>query len=535
MDNQSARGQSDYGLDKHGLTGLGQVYWSLSAEALYEEALKRGEGILSQNGPLVVRTGQHTGRSANDKFVVEEFSTQRDIWWGTVNRPYAPDKFEALHKRLANFLQGKDIFVQDCFVGADPDYRLPVRVITEYGWHSLFARNMFIGDCAAKQGVHEPEFTVINAPSFKADPDVDGTNSGTFIVVNFAKKLVLIGNTSYAGETKKSIFSVMNYLLPLKGVLSMHSSANIGPNGDTALFFGLSGTGKTTLSADASRTLIGDDEHGWSDNGIFNFEGGCYAKVIQLSAEAEPEIYETTRRFGTVLENVVVDERTRVIDLDDSSLTENTRGSYPISQIPNASGTGRGGHPKHIIFLTCDAFGVLPPISKLTPAQAMYHFILGYTAKVAGTEKGVTEPTPNFSPCYGGPFLPLHPRRYADLLGKKIKQHNAQVWLVNTGWTGGAYGVGERMSIKHTRAIVNAVLDSKLSGIPTRCHEIFGLHMPTECPDVPAQVLDPRNTWQDTAAYDTQAKMLAAKFAENFAKYADEVSAEVRAAGPVAA
>ena len=535
MGNQSSHPKSHYGLENHGLTGLGKVFWTLSAPELYEHALVRGEGSLSQCGPLVVRTGQHTGRSANDKFVVQEPTTGEHIWWGPVNRPYSPERFGALHRRMMTFLQGKDVFVQDCFVGADPQYRLPVRIVTEYGWHSLFARNMFIEATPEELARHVPEFTVINAPSFKADLDLDGTNSETFIIVNFEKKLVLIGSTSYAGETKKSIFSVMNYLLPQKGVLPMHSSANIGPNGDTAIFFGLSGTGKTTLSADASRTLIGDDEHGWSDSGIFNFEGGCYAKVIRLSAEAEPEIYETTRRFGTVLENVIADEYSREIDLDDGSLTENTRGSYPISYIPNASSTGCCGHPKNIIFLTCDAFGVLPPVSKLTPAQAMYHFILGYTAKVAGTEKGVTEPTPIFSPCYGGPFLPLHPRRYAELLGQKIEKHGVDVWLVNTGWTGGAYGVGERMSIQHTRTIVNAVLDGKLATVPTRVHDVFGLHVPTQCPGVPAEILDPRNTWQDKAAYDSQAKMLAGKFAETFAKYADDVSDEVRAAGPVAA
>lgn len=533
MNDTGERSGSDFGLENHGLTNLSNVYWSLPVGALYEHAIRRGEGSLSRDGTLVVETGKHTGRSANDKFVVREPGTENEIWWGPVNVPYDADKFDALHHRMCKFLEGRDVYVQDCHAGADVQYRLPIRVISEYAWHSLFARNMFIA--ARDLSQHVPDFTVINVPSFLADPATDDTRSETFIVVHFGKKLVLIGGTSYAGETKKSIFSVMNFLLPFKGVFPMHSSANIGPDGGTALFFGLSGTGKTTLSADASRTLIGDDEHGWSDNGLFNFEGGCYAKVINLSAEQEPEIYATTRHFGTVLENVVLDENTREIDLSSGKLTENTRGSYPVSQIPNASDTGLGGHPKNVIFLTCDAFGVLPPVSQLTPAQAMYHFINGYTAKVAGTEKGVTQPTPNFSPCYGGPFLPLHPRRYAEMLGRRIAEHGSHVWLINTGWTGGAYGVGQRMSIAHTRAIVNAALDGKLAGVPTVQHPIFGLHMPTHCPGVPSEVLDPRNTWNDKEAYDQQAQMLAGKFAENFAKYSDEVSDDVRAAGPVAA
>ncbi len=527
--------RSPHGLHLHGLKNLKRVYWSLSVEALYEQAIRRGEGLLAAGGPLVVETGRHTGRSANDKFVARGPIHEHDIWWSKVNVPYDADQFERLHEKMARFLVDREVFVQDCFAGADPEHRLPIRVINEYAWHSLFARNMFLPATAEERAQHVPEFTVINIPSFHAIPEEDGTHSETFIIVSFEKKLVLIGGTSYAGETKKSIFSVMNFLLPQKDVFPMHSSANIGANGETALFFGLSGTGKTTLSADASRTLIGDDEHGWGENGLFNFEGGCYAKVINLSPAQEPEIFATTRHFGTVLENVVIDEDTREIDLSDGRLTENTRASYPIAQIPNASDTGRGGHPRNIIFLTCDAFGVLPPVSKLTAAQAMYHFINGYTAKVAGTEKGVTEPTPNFSPCYGGPFLPLHPRRYADMLGQKIAQHGSDVWLINTGWTGGPYGTGERMSIGYTRAIVNAVLDGKLSGVATAEHPVFGLHMPTECPGVPAEVLDPRNTWSDTAAYDKQAQVLAAQFAENFAKYSDDVSDAVRRAGPVAA
>jgi phosphoenolpyruvate carboxykinase (ATP) len=532
METDGNRPHSNYGLEHHGLYNLNNVYWNLTTPALYEQAIKNGEGLLSNLSPLVVRTGHHTGRSANDKFTVKEPSTEGAIWWGEINKPISPNKFEKLHERMMSYLQMKDLYVQDCFAGADPAYRLPVRVVTEYAWHNLFVRNMFIQASDDELKNHIPEFTVIDSPRFHAIPEEDETHSETFIVVNFEKKLILIGGSSYAGEMKKSIFSVMNYLMPKRGVLPMHSSANISPEGRSALFFGLSGTGKTTLSADASRTLIGDDEHGWSDRGIFNFEGGCYAKMINLSPEAEPEIYSTTTRFGTVLENVAVDAATRKIDLGDSSLTENTRGSYPISAIPNAALDGVGGHPSTIIMLTADAFGVLPPVSRLTPAQAMYHFINGYTARVAGTERGVTEPTPVFSPCYGGPFLPLHPQRYAEMLGEKIQQHDVTVWLINTGWTGGPYGEGERISIAHTRAIVNAALDGTLDNIETAPHELFGLEMPLTCPGVPSEVLDPRNTWADKAAYDVQAKMLAGEFANNFAKYADNVSDEVRQAGP---
>jgi phosphoenolpyruvate carboxykinase (ATP) len=520
------------GLDQHGLFNLNDIYWTLPTSALYEQVVQRREGHIAHMGALAVRTGHHTGRSANDKFVVREPSSEKEIWWGSTNRPYDAERFDRLHQRMASYLQMKDVYVQDCFAGADPDHRLPVRIITEYAWHSLFARNMFIQARPGELANHAPQFTVIDAPRFHAIPEADGTNSETFIILNFAKRLVLIGGTSYAGEIKKSIFTVMNYLLPLKGVLPMHSSANIGPDGSTAVFFGLSGTGKTTLSADSSRTLIGDDEHGWSDNGVFNFEGGCYAKTIRLSPSAEPEIFATTRRFGTVLENVTVDAHSRQVDLDDDSLTENTRASYHISAIQNATLTGRGGHPRNIIFLTADAFGVLPPVAKLTPEQAMYHFISGYTARVAGTEKGVKEPSPVFSPCYGGPFLPLHPRRYAQLLGERIRKHGVKVWLINTGWTGGAFGVGERMSIAHTRAIVNAVLAGKLDNVPTVKHPIFGFEMPRSCPDVPPEVLDPRNTWKDKAAYDAAARGVAASFRENFKKYEEDMPAEIRAAAP---
>ncbi len=530
------RSERHHGLETHGLYNLNTAYWNLPTPELYEHAILRREGSLSHMGPLVVRTGHHTGRSANDKFVVKEPESSGHIWWGTVNQPLAAERFDALHHRLASYLQMKDVYVQDCFVGADPDYRMPVRIITEYAWHNLFARNLFIQPSPEdyEKGL-VPGFTVINSPRFHAIPSIDGTRSETFITINFAKRLVLIGGTSYAGEIKKSIFTVMNYLMPFRDVLPMHCSANIGPDGRTALFFGLSGTGKTTLSADAARTLIGDDEHGWSDNGVFNFEGGCYAKMIRLSPEAEPEIFATTKRFGTVLENVTLDSDNRRLDLDDDSLTENTRGAYHISAIPNATLDGRGGHPATVLFLTCDAFGVLPPVARLSKEQAMYHFISGYTARVAGTEKGVTEPSPVFSACYGAPFLPLHPHRYADLLGKKLEKHDAQVWLINTGWTGGGYGTGQRIDIPHTRAMVNAVLDGKLNDVATWTDPVFGVSVPESCPGVPTEMLNPRNTWKDPAAYDTQARKVAGLFRENFKKFASEVPASIADAGPATA
>ncbi len=523
------------GLEAHGLYNLNEVFWNLSTPALYEQALLRHEGSLSHLGPLVVRTGHHTGRSANDKFIVDEAGSHDLIWWGTINKPIPEHNFDILHQRMASYLQMKDVYVQDCFAGADPDFRMPIRIITEYAWHSLFARNLFIQPEDEDLSNHEPYFTVINSPRFHAIPSQDQTRSETFILVNFNQRLVLIGGTSYAGEIKKSIFSVMNFLLPERGVLPMHCSANIGSDDKTALFFGLSGTGKTTLSADQSRTLIGDDEHGWSDNGIFNFEGGCYAKMIKLSPENEPEIFATTERFGTVLENVTVRASDRRLDLDDASLTENTRGAYHISAIPNATLSGVGGHPENILFLTCDAFGVLPPVSRLTTEQAMYHFISGYTARVAGTEKGVTEPTPVFSACYGAPFMPLHPRRYAELLGERIRRHEAKVWLINTGWTGGPHGVGQRISIPYTRAMVNAALDGQLDGVPTWEEPTFGLHVPEHCPGVPSELLRPRDSWSDGPAYDAQAAKLARMFRENFETFAADVSEAVRAAGPKAA
>ena len=521
-----------HGLEETGITNVNAVYWNLSTPALYEEAIRRHEARLAHLGPLVVRTGQHTGRSPNDKFIVKEPTSMEKVWWGKVNRGIEEAKFSTLYRRMIAYLQGKDLFVQDCFAGADPDYRIPIRIVTEYAWQSLFARNMFLQAKDPELLAHVPQFTVVAAPNFHADPEVDGTRSEVFVVIHFGKRLVLIGGTQYAGEIKKSIFTVMNYLLPQKGVLSMHSSANIGPQQDVAVFFGLSGTGKTTLSADPARTLIGDDEHGWSDAGVFNFEGGCYAKVISLSPRAEPEIYETTRRFGTILENVGFDTDTGQVDLDDASLTENTRAAYPISHIPNATRAGMGGHPKNIIMLTADAFGVLPPIAKLTSAQAMFHFLSGYTAKVAGTEKGITEPQATFSACFGAPFMALSPRVYAELLGQKVELHKVNVWLVNTGWTGGPYGTGQRMKIADTRAMVHAALDGSLAGVPLTADPIFGLMRPQSCPGVSSEVLDPRSTWRDKDAYDRQAQKLAAMFRENFKQFEAEVKADVREAAP---
>ena len=522
------------GLEDHGITNVARVYWNLSVPALYEEAVRRREGIIAADGPLVCRTGQHTGRSPNDKFIVREPSSEDKVWWSKVNRPLEPAFFDLLHQRLLNYVEGRELFVQDCYAGADPRYRLPVRVITEQAWHSLFARHMFIEvPDATGRSAHDPEFTVIDMPGLHAEPTLHGTNSEVFILLNFAKKMVLIGGTSYAGEIKKSIFTVMNYLLPLGNVLSMHCSANVGTDGDVALFFGLSGTGKTTLSSDPERRLIGDDEHGWSEDGVFNVEGGCYAKMIRLSAEAEPQIHAATRRFGTVLENVRMDANTRTLDLDDDSLTENTRGAYPLEFISNSVPSGMAGHPRNIVMLTADAFGVLPPIARLSPAAAMYHFLSGYTAKVAGTEKGITEPKATFSTCFGAPFMVLHPTVYARFLGEKIARHEARVWLVNTGWTGGAYGIGSRMKIAHTRAMIRAALSGLLDSVPYETDPIFNLDVPQTCPGVPADVLRPRATWKNATDYDTQARKLASMFTDNFKSFEAEASADVKAAGPV--
>jgi len=521
------------GLEVVGILRSGPVHWNLSPPALYEAALRREEGQLAADGPLACRTGHHTGRSPNDKFVVREPSSERHIQWGEVNRPLEAASFDALHRDLVAHLQDKELFVLDAWAGADPEYRLPIRIVNEYAWHNLFSRNMFLPENdPVKRAEHVPQFTVIAVPGFTADPTRHGSRSDCFIYVHFGKQLALIGGTSYAGEVKKSIFTILNYVLPLKGVLSMHCSANVGKDGDSALFFGLSGTGKTTLSSDPVRRLIGDDEHGWSDRGVFNFEGGCYAKTIKLSAEAEPQIHATTRRFGTILENVVMDPDTRVLDLDDGSLTENTRASYPLDFIDNAILSGQAGHPRNIVMLTADAYGVLPPIARLTPERAMYHFLSGYTARVAGTEKGVTEPKAVFSTCFGAPFLPLNPSVYARMLGEKIARHTARVWLVNTGWTGGAYGVGRRMKIAHTRAMITAALAGQLDTVSYRTHPIFNVDVPTTCPGVPEGVLDPRSTWSDPRAYDEQARKLAGMFVENFRQFDTDVEPAVKDAGP---
>ncbi|MCA9595056.1 MAG: phosphoenolpyruvate carboxykinase [Myxococcales bacterium] len=522
--------RSEFGIENNGIFNANRVYWNLSQSRLLEEAVRRGEGILSADGALVVTTGKHTGRSPNDKFIVKEKGSADKIDWGKVNRPIEPEAFDRLHARVLAYLQNRDLFVQDTVVGAM--HGIPVRVITPSAWHSLFARTMLLRPSTDERKKMVPEFTVLHAPHFKATPELDGTASETFIIVSYEKKVVLIGGSEYAGEIKKSVFSLLNFLLPMQGILPMHASLNVGPNGDPAVFFGLSGTGKTTLSADPSRTLIGDDEHGWSDQGTFNFEGGCYAKAIRLSQEAEPDIWHAVHHFGTVLENVVIDPETRGINLDDDTLTENTRAAYQLDRIRNASETGVAGHPKNIIMLTADAYGVLPPISRLTPAQAMYHFMSGYTAKVAGTERGVTEPKATFSACFGAPFLPMHPAVYAKMLGEKIEKHGAAVWLVNTGWTGGPYGVGSRMKIAYTRAMVRAALEGKLADVALVQDPIFGVGVPQEVPDVPKEVLNPKNTWADKAAYDAQAKKLAGLFRENFKQYAAEAAKEIQDAGP---
>ncbi|MFQ5663029.1 MAG: phosphoenolpyruvate carboxykinase (ATP) [Terriglobia bacterium] len=523
---------SRHGLENHGLRNLRLAYWNLPPSRLYEHFILRHEGMISHFGPLVVRTGDHTGRSPNDKFLVKEPSSEKNIWWGEINRPFDLARFDALYARLCSYLQGKEVFVQDCFAGADPKFHLPIRVITEQAWHSLFARNMFIRPDPSKTHQHVPQFTIISAPNFRAEPERDATRSGTFIIVHFGRKLVIIGGTAYAGEIKKSVFTILNYTLPLQSVLSMHCSANIGANGDVALFFGLSGTGKTTLSTDPDRRMIGDDEHGWTERGVFNFEGGCYAKVIRLSPEGEPQIYACTRKFGTILENVTIDPITRQLDLDDDSLTENTRAAYPITHLDNIEPAGQGSHPQNIFMLTCDAFGVLPPIARLSPEQAAYHFLAGYTAKVAGTERGIVEPQTTFSPCFGAPFMALHPSVYAQMLQEKIARHRVNCWLVNTGWTGGPYGVGERMKLAYTRALIRAALSGALTNVPTRADPVFDLQIPTACPEVPRQILQPENTWKDKDAYRTQALRLAEHFHKNFEPFAPDTAEAVRAAGP---
>jgi phosphoenolpyruvate carboxykinase (ATP) len=528
--------RSTYGLTNHGVSNVRLAYWNLSSEALYEEAVFRAEGSLTRGGALVVNTGKHTARAASDKFIVREGASEAHVWWGEYNRPMTPAKFELLYDRLLAYLQGRDVFVQDVHAGADEKYRLPVRIVSETAWHSLFARNMFL----LPQSLDEyarfvPEFTVIVCPGFESAPALDNTASETFICLSFEKKLAIIGNTGYAGEVKKAVFTILNYLLPLEGVLSMHCSANVDPGDpdDVALFFGLSGTGKTTLSADPSRRLIGDDEHGWSDDGVFNFEGGCYAKVIGLSEAAEPEIYATTGMFGTILENVVHDPVSRLIDLDDDRHTENTRASYPLTSIPNAVPEKRAGHPRNVVFLTCDASGVMPPIARLTPDQAIYQFISGYTSKIAGTEVGLREePEITFSACFGGPFMVHTPQRYADLLRAKIERHGARCWLVNTGWVGGPYGVGKRISIRYTRALLSAALRGTLDGETTTVDPVFGFEVPARCPGVPDDVLKPFAAWPSRSEYDKRYRQLAARFRDNFAKFEAGAPRELLQAAP---
>lgn len=504
------------------------LHQNLGTARLYEHALRRGEGALSTHGSLIIATGRYTGRSPGDKFIVQD-AVAKDVAWGEVNQPLSEAHFLALKEDFQRYLAGKDLYVQDLLLGADPRYQVPARIITEYAWHNLFARTLLIPPVGS---VPVPVYTVISLPDFEADPKRHGTRSSTVIALHLGLKQVLIGGTQYAGEIKKSLFSVMNFELPSQGVLPMHCSANHDREGNVALFFGLSGTGKTTLSTDNERFLIGDDEHGWSEEGIFNFEGGCYAKVINLNVEAEPEIYALTGQFGTLLENVGFDAESREVDFFDDSKTENTRAAYALEQLPQANPDGVGAHPKTIIFLTADAFGVLPPISKLTPAGATYHFLSGYTAKVAGTERGVTEPKATFSTCFGAPFMPLRPSVYAELFSEKIHQHGTTVWLVNTGWTGGPYGVGTRMKLTYTRAMVRAALTGELDKMPTRLENPFHLAVPQHCPNVPDEVLNARGTWQDSDAYDVQANRLAAMFRENFRQFASHVSAEVRASAP---
>jgi phosphoenolpyruvate carboxykinase (ATP) len=523
---------SENGLSRQGLSPRGDVHWNLIAPELFKAAARRDEGEFADMGPFVGVTTPHTGRSPNDKFVVREPSSEKDIDWGKVNQPMSPEQYELLAQEVRGHLNGAaELFVEDLYCGAEAAYRLSVRYVSPNAWHMAFARNMFIRPEQTDLAMFEPNFTVLHAPEFQADPARHGTRSSTFIVLNLGERTILIGGTRYAGELKKSMFTVMNYLLPKQGVLAMHCSANIGKDGDTALFFGLSGTGKTTLSADPKRGLIGDDEHGWSDEGIFNFEGGCYAKVINLSPENEPDIYQTTQMFGTVLENVVLDPTTKKVKFDDQSITENTRASYPLYYIRNHVKGGRGGHPRNVVFLTADAFGVLPPIAKLSPEQARYYFLSGYTAKVAGTERGVLEPQPTFSACFGAAFLVWHPTKYSKMLGELLHKHDADVWLINTGWSGGPYGVGKRMKLSHTRAMVRAALAGELKNVKTETDEIFGLSVPIEIEGVPSKVLNPRSTWADPAAYDAQAKKLARMFRENFDKFGN-VDPAIKNAGP---
>ncbi len=528
------RGQvpSQTALTALGFEKIPRVHFNRSTAELYEEAIRRSECVLAADGPLVAHTAPHTGRSVDDRFVVRDAESESKVNWGKANKSISPEHFARLKKKVIAYLGDRpEIFVRECAVGADPASRVGVRVVTERAWHNLFAKNMFLPN-EAGTSLEEGKFTVLHAPGCKADPATDGTRSGTFIALDFGQRLILIGGTEYAGEIKKSVFTVMNYLLPQREIMSMHCSANVGKDGDVAIFFGLSGTGKTTLSADSDRFLVGDDEHGWSSSGVFNIEGGCYAKVIRLSEDAEPEIYATTRRFGTILENVVYDPSTRALDLDSDKLTENTRASYTLDKIPNTVPSGQAGLPKNVVFLTCDAFGVLPPIARLSSAQAMYHFLSGYTARLAGTEIGVTEPKAVFSTCFGAPFMPLHPGVYARLLGERIASAGSRAWLINTGWSGGPHGVGKRVKIAFTRAMVRAALAGELDSAKMEQDGVFGFEVPTSVPGVPGEVLRPRDTWPDKAAYDAQQRKLAEMFNENFTQYASGVTTEIAAAGP---
>ena len=534
MNNEFGLRASNASVASLGLGNVAAAYWNMTPAELVEEAIVRGEGRLVDSGALAADTGEFTGRSPKDRFIVKDAITENAVWWGDVNIPFDSQKFDLLYHRVCAYLAGKEIFVRDAYACADPKFRTNIRVVTEQAYHNIFANNLFLRPSKEEVLNFSPEWTIVNAPGFKADPAIDGTRQHNFAILNFTKKIILIGGTGYTGEIKKGIFGVLNFVLPHdKNVLSMHCSANIGKDGDTAIFFGLSGTGKTTLSADPNRGLIGDDEHGWATDTVFNLEGGCYAKCVDLTKEKEPEIWGAIK-FGALLENIVCYEETSTVDFSNIAKTENTRVAYPIHHIANAVEPSIASNPKNIFFLTCDAYGVLPPISKLDAGQAMYHFISGYTAKVAGTEAGVTEPQTTFSACFGKVFLPLHPAKYAEMLGKKMKEHQVNVWLVNTGWTGGAYGTGSRMKLSYTRAMITAALNGALAGVEFEQHPVFGLQMPTTCPNVPSEILNPRNTWSNAAEYDQKANELAQKFIKNFEQYADGVSAEIVAAAPVA-
>ena len=534
MNNEFGLRASNASVATLGLGNVAAAYWNMTPAELVEEAIVRGEGRLVDSGALAADTGEFTGRSPKDRFIVKDAITENAVWWGDVNIPFDSQKFDLLYHRVCAYLAGKEIFVRDAYACADPKFRTNIRVVTEQAYHNIFANNLFLRPTKEEVLNFSPEWTIVNAPGFKADPAIDGTRQHNFAILNFTKKIILIGGTGYTGEIKKGIFGVLNFVLPHdKNVLSMHCSANIGKDGDTAIFFGLSGTGKTTLSADPNRGLIGDDEHGWATDTVFNLEGGCYAKCVDLTKEKEPEIWKAIK-FGALLENIVCYEETSTVDFSNISKTENTRVAYPINHIANAVEPSIASNPKNIFFLTCDAYGVLPPISKLDAGQAMYHFISGYTAKVAGTEAGVTEPQTTFSACFGKVFLPLHPAKYAEMLGKKMKENQVNVWLVNTGWTGGAYGTGSRMKLSYTRAMITAALNGALAGVEFEQHPVFGLQMPTTCPNVPSEILNPRNTWSSAADYDQKANELAQKFIKNFEQYADGVSPEIVAAAPIA-